>query len=451
VLGPYSGKLDNAGEALELQKPDAPQTLPGPDFGLVPYVVVDRVVYSDTAPWPVSPDGFGSSLKRITASAYGNDPVNWTGGAPTPGAANTSGGPVNTAPILGAIGNRTVVEGNLLSFTATATDSDVPAQSLTFSLDAGAPATATISPAGAFAWTPDEADGPGAYSVTIRVTDNGSPVLTDFETITITVTETNSRPVLNPIGNKSGLEGSVITFTATATDTDLPANALTFSLDAGAPAGAGITSGGVFTWTPGGTQGGATYQITVRVRDNGSPALDDFETISVTVTEVNTAPVLNPIGNKTVSRGRLLSFTATATDVDLPAQTLVFSLGAGAPSGAAITAGGVFTWTPTAAQAPSTNSITVRVTDGSLTDTETISVIVVGAPTITSISRSGGAVVIQWESFPGKTYQVQAKPDLSTVAWTNVGSPVSAVGTVSSLTVPMSGNNLRFFQVILTD
>ena len=451
VLGPYSGKLDNAGEATELQKPDAPQTLPGPDFGLVPYVVVDRVVYSDTAPWPVAPDGFGSSLKRITASAYGNDPVNWTGGAPTPGAANTSGGPVNTAPILGAIGNRTVVEGNLLSFTATATDSDVPAQSLTFSLDAGAPATATISPAGAFAWTPDEADGPGAYSVTIRVTDNGSPVLTDFETITITVTETNSRPVLNPIGNKSGLEGSVITFTATATDTDLPANALTFSLDAGAPAGAGITSGGVFTWTPGGTQGGATYQITVRVRDNGSPALDDFETISVTVTEVNTAPVLNPIGNKTVSRGRLLSFTATATDVDLPAQTLVFSLGAGAPSGAAITAGGVFTWTPTAAQAPSTNSITVRVTDGSLTDTETISVIVVGAPTITSISRSGGAVVIQWESFPGKTYQVQAKPDLSTVAWTNVGSPVSAVGTVSSLTVPMSGNNLRFFQVILTD
>jgi len=169
------------------------------------------------------------------------------------------------------------------------------------------------------------------------------------------------------------------------------------------------------------------------------------------VTEVNTAPVLNPIGNKTVSRGRLLSFTATATDVDLPAQTLVFSLGAGAPSGAAITAGGVFTWTPTAAQAPSTNSITVRVTDGSLTDTETISVIVVGAPTITSISRSGGAVVIQWESFPGKTYQVQAKPDLSTVAWTNVGSPLSATGTVSSLNVPMGGNNLRFFQVILTD
>ena len=43
-----------------------------------------------------------------------------------------------------------------------------------------------------------------------------------------------------------------LTFTATATDADLPANTLTFSLDAGAPAG-GMTidaSTGVFTWTP---------------------------------------------------------------------------------------------------------------------------------------------------------------------------------------------------------
>jgi hypothetical protein len=452
VLGPYSGKLDNSGEALELQKPDAPQTLPGPDFGLVPYIAVDRVVYSDAAPWPTTPDGFGNSLKRITPSSYGNDPVNWAGGIPNPGAANTSGGPVNTAPVLGSIGNKTVIEGNLVSFTATANDGDVPAQTLTFSLDVGAPANATITPGGAFAWNPGEADGPGAYQVTIRVTDSGSPVMTDFETITISVTETNSQPVLNPIGNKSGAEGTAITFNATATDSDLPAQSLTFSLDAGAPAGAGITAGGAFSWTPTESQGPGSYPITVRVTDNGTPARSASETIQVTVNEVNVAPVLNPIGNKTVSQGRLLSFTATATDADFPAQALTFSLGAGAPSGAAITAGGAFTWTPTAAQAPSTNSITIRVTDaGSLTATQTISVIVVGAPTITSITRNGSSVVIQWQTYPGKTYQVQAKPDLSTPTWTNVGSPVTAAGTSSSATIPMAGNNLRFFQVILTD
>ena len=31
--------------------------------------------------------------------------------------------------------------------------------------------------------------------------------------------------------------------------------------------------------------------------DNGIPVLDDFETITITVSEVNQAPVLAPIGN----------------------------------------------------------------------------------------------------------------------------------------------------------
>ena len=42
-----------------------------------------------------------------------------------------------------------------------------------------------------------------------------------------------------------------LAFTATATDADLPANTLTFSLDAGAPTGHDDRPGdGCFTWTP---------------------------------------------------------------------------------------------------------------------------------------------------------------------------------------------------------
>ena len=52
----------------------------------------------------------------------------------------------------------------------------------------------------------------------------------------ITVGEVNQAPVLAAIGNKSVDEGSLLTFTASATDPDLPANNLSFSLDAGAPA-----------------------------------------------------------------------------------------------------------------------------------------------------------------------------------------------------------------------
>ncbi len=91
LFGPWSGKLSNTGEELELQKPDAPQTIPGPDFGLVPRIVADRVVFGANAPWPVSPAGTGDSLKKTVATLYGNEPLNWSGGAPTPGAPNAPG------------------------------------------------------------------------------------------------------------------------------------------------------------------------------------------------------------------------------------------------------------------------------------------------------------------------------------------------------------------------
>lgn len=61
-------------------------------------------------------------------------------------------------------------------------------------------------------------------------------------------------------------------------------NVLTFSLDAGAPAGASIDpKTGVFSWTPTRAQGSNTYSITVRVADNGAPPLTDAKTFTVTV------------------------------------------------------------------------------------------------------------------------------------------------------------------------
>ena len=57
-------------------------------------------------------------------------------------------------------------------------------------------------------------------------------------------------------------------------------------------------------------------------------ALTDAETINITVNEVNVAPVLGAIGDQTVDELVELAFTATATDADLPANTLTFSLDA---------------------------------------------------------------------------------------------------------------------------
>src|SRR5207249_3378508 len=162
----------------------------------------------------------------------------------------------------------------------------------TYSLDAGAPAGAAIdASSGAFSWTPTESQGPADYSVTVRVTDDGTPALSAHEIITIHVAEVNEAPVLASIGDKSVNEGSPLTSTPSATDAHVAPPTLTFSLDAGAPGGAAIkASSGAFSWTPTEAQGPGDYSITVRVTDDGVPALDDFETITVHVAEVNTAP-----------------------------------------------------------------------------------------------------------------------------------------------------------------
>jgi hypothetical protein len=85
LFGPYTGKLDNRRDDLKLYSPDSPQTLPGPEFGMVPYILVDRVKYSDVAPWPAAADGTGPSLQRRQVSAYGNEPANWFASGFTPG------------------------------------------------------------------------------------------------------------------------------------------------------------------------------------------------------------------------------------------------------------------------------------------------------------------------------------------------------------------------------
>ena len=85
------------------------------------------------------------------------------------------------------------------------TDADLPANTLTFSLDSGAPAGASITGAGVFTWTPTNVQ-TGDFTVTVRVTDNGSPNLNDFETITIHVDASVPPPVyhLTDLGTLGG-------------------------------------------------------------------------------------------------------------------------------------------------------------------------------------------------------------------------------------------------------
>ncbi|HEY0548787.1 MAG TPA: lamin tail domain-containing protein, partial [Verrucomicrobiae bacterium] len=137
----------------------------------------------------------GTQIDRVTFGQQTNDVSQgrFPDGGPgmyympnsvSPRAANFLPGAANAAPVLHAIGNKIIFLGQTLAFTATAIDSDVPLQALTFSLDPTPPAGAGITGAGLFNWTPAVA---GTNTLTIRVTDNGVPAMSDGETITVEV------------------------------------------------------------------------------------------------------------------------------------------------------------------------------------------------------------------------------------------------------------------------
>ena len=105
-----------------------------------------------------------------------------------PEPASAAVAPPNLPPLLTPISDQTIRASSLLNFTANATDLDLPPQTLTFSVDPGAPFGASIHPVtGQFAWTPSLVEWPGTYEVTLRVTDNGNPPLSAASTFHVTV------------------------------------------------------------------------------------------------------------------------------------------------------------------------------------------------------------------------------------------------------------------------
>jgi VCBS repeat-containing protein len=254
-------------------------------------------------------------------------------------------------------------------------DSDVDSDTLTVNTTpvAGpANGTLTLNADGNFTYSPDaNFNGTDAFVYEI-IDDKGG---TARATATITVNPINDAPVLAPIGAQLVSEGAELDIDVIAADVDLPADTLSFSLGAGAPAGAAIdAASGRLTWIPSEVQGPGEFDIAVRVTDLGG--FFDELVFTASVDEVNVAPVLDPIGDQFATVGETLSFALSASDADIPIQTLSFDA-TGLPEGAEFDpATGLFEWTPTPAQEALISNVTFTVTDGDLTDLESISITV---------------------------------------------------------------------------
>jgi Cellulase (glycosyl hydrolase family 5) len=105
--------------------------------------------------------------------------------------------PPNTPPTLTPIANQTVDVGQTVAFTASATDTDQPPQTLTFALLAGVTNATLDTTSGAFSFRPLVTQANSTNNFTLEVADNGTPSLSATQSFSVVVNPLSAPGISN--------------------------------------------------------------------------------------------------------------------------------------------------------------------------------------------------------------------------------------------------------------
>ncbi|WP_162247932.1 cadherin domain-containing protein [Devosia sp. Root413D1] len=317
----------------------------------------------------------------------------------------------------GATASIELPENNTGVVTVTATDSGTVTYSIVGGADAAKFTINSTTGALSFVSAPDfdvpgDTNADNIYIVTVQASDG---TLTDTQTISVKVGDANDAPIIASGGGGatasiSVSEGATAVTTVVATDSDVGA-VVTYSITGGADAAKFVIDAhtGVLSFVaapnfeaPGDVGANNVYDVVVTAADGW---LTDSQAIAVSVGNANEAPTISSGSGAdeaavSLTEGTSAVTTVTATDVDA-GTTLTFDIAGGADAGKftinATTGALSFVAAPDydqPADADGNNvyDVIIRVSDGTLSDTQIISVTVGNqneAPTI--LSNGGGA------------------------------------------------------------
>ena len=274
--------------------------------------------------------------------------------------------------------------------TVSASDPD-PGQTLTYAITAGNTSGAlainastgqiTVANTAAldFETTP-------SFGLTVEVTDDGAPALSDSATVTVNLTNINDAPSFtkgpDQTVNEDAAAQTVSPWATAISDRDGGTQTLTFNISGNTNpglflAGPAVSSTGVLTYTPAANAHGAAT-ITLVLKDNGGTANGGADTspaqiFTITVNPVNDAPSFTKGSDQTVLEDAVAqTVTGWATAIssgpaDESGQTLSFNITGNTnaslfSAGLAVAANGTLTYTP-AANANGTATITLVLQD----------------------------------------------------------------------------------------
>jgi hypothetical protein len=278
---------------------------------------------------------------------------------------------VNRPPFINPVAATSVAEGTAWTQALVASDPDLPPNRLTFRLINGPSGASVDSQTGVLSWVPSEMDGGSTVGLVVEAVDDGQPPLAYQATVQLAVTELNNNPTLADLADVAVPEGVAWSITVRATDSDLPQQALNYQLKSG-PAGMTLNATtGELRWTPSESQGPEEYRVTVSVTDAAGTSVE--RSFTVNVTEVNQPPQVASWADQRIVFGQSVILQMDVTDTDLPANRLIYRL-VGGPTNLVFGDDGRLFWTPNRSQAPSTNQISVAVSDGTVSVTNSVTI-----------------------------------------------------------------------------
>ena len=314
---------------------------------------------------------------------------------------------VNDSPLIMSLPTAGVPENQTSALTVTATDEDLPAQTLAYEITGGADDAKFSIDATTGVLTfqvapdyenPDDADMDNIYEV--QVTANDGHGGTDSQDISVTATDVNDPPVITSDGTAGVPENQTSALTVTATDEDLPAQTITYKITGGADNAkfSVAAATGVLTFqvapdfeNPNDADMDNIYEVQVTANDGHGGT--DSQDISVTATDVNDPPVITSDGTAGVPENQTSALTVTATDEDLPAQPITYEITGGADNAkfSIDATTGVLAFqaapdfeNPTDADTDNVYEVRVAANDGnSMTAAQSISVTVTDVDTLT--------------------------------------------------------------------
>lgn len=274
---------------------------------------------------------------------------------------------------------------------------------------------------------------------------NGQFLLTSIPAGAAVRIQPSQPPSIDRVGDQAVLEGEALQIQATASDPD--GQPLTFSMTSTPPLPMGATidlATGFFRWTPGFTVAGrdapASFQVTLSASDGFLSATTTF---TLTVTNVNRAPVLLPAGDRSVTQGETLNQAMVASDPDGDELSWSLDIQPLPPELPTIDSAGVLTWSPSADVPPGRYLVSVRVSDGLDTVADGLMVDVVRlnhAPHFTSLDGlplpEFGSPTVSGTAGESLSFTLGASDeDHDPVVFTLQGAPTAfiepATGTVS--------------------